>query len=102
MKDPSFVWKVFKTPKPAACPVEMAAQSPAFNSLMGAQPAEVSTGASPVGVTGSALCDEAECLNADITAEELLQNNKRLKAGKSPGLVRLECCQKCSRGVVTC
>ena len=87
-KDPSRFWKAFKTPQRSACPVELTAQFEAFRALMGAQPAQGTARPTTSGVSTSCPPD-VECLNWNITADELRAMIKRLKPGKSPGIDRI-------------
>jgi len=80
-KDPSGFWRVFKTQKHNVCPVELAAQFEAFRALMGAQPAQTPEQAELSGT--SVRADDASCLNAPVTSDELHDCIKRLKRNKS-------------------
>ena len=92
-KDPASFWKVFKSPQHGVCPVSMAAQFEAFKSLMGAEPAKTpgrlvtpDVAGLPGQVSTSTSNDQSECLNADITVDELHDCIKRMKRGKSSGM----------------
>ena len=77
-------WKVYKTRKGDACPVNLQQQTEAFKDLYGAQPAEPPQRPTSSGVSTPSLSDE--CMFASINADELHTSIRKLKRGKSPGI----------------
>ena len=68
-----------------ACPVELTALFQAFRALMGTLSAQ-GTGELPASGVFASCPLHVECLDVDVTADELLTCIKRTKRGKGPGL----------------